>query len=201
VGTRHQLFSESGKPPHFVEEVNDVFHRNEAELSVRSLGKSFTQNQVLSVVKDDLTRLGFHVRSETKPKGGLRSALPFGVEMPSADDPDYPIYRALSPHSPYTYDAEHPTWRCRLEVLPNRAGRGTQLFWDLIAFCNTKKFDWLFLAVPNEYQYRSGGPIVGSDDFPSACRVAKGFYTERDSDLPVRRPVGVVVIGYGSIFA
>jgi hypothetical protein len=161
-----------------VEKIVQVFRNHENSISTSALAKGLESNYVLRELRDDLEKLGFKIEKGTVIAGKIRRPVLFGengkVEVP------------------YDVDGYHPIWKVVLEVEAGRAILGNAVYRDLIRACVMAEVDYLALAVPNAYRYRSGGASLVSEDYSHALKQLHTLY----SHDTFRLPYGLVLIGY-----
>jgi len=165
-------------PPKFCAEIVSAFTANESKISTRALKKGLTSNDVLTVLRDDLVRLGFQVEAGQQKNDKIQRPVFFG--------------EGGIPTRNYQIDGYHQEWRCGFEVEAGRAWMGNAIYRDLIQGLVMVQVDTLVLAVPNAYRYNSGGRSVISTDFDNTKSVAESLY----GHTRVRMPYGLILIGY-----
>jgi hypothetical protein len=104
---RFSTFPRTGPPPGFTEDLVQVFINHEDEIATEANSKGLNSDEVLAMLADDLTGLGFEVEAGKKKENKLDRPVFFGEN-------GLPTLR-------YEIDAYHPHWRCGLEI---EAGRG-----------------------------------------------------------------------------
>ncbi len=130
---RFSSFPRTEPPPHFVEELVEVFRRNEPSISTKELEKGLTSNEVLGQLREQLTDLGFEVERSQKAKDKVRRPVFFGENG--------------KPELQYEVDAFHPEWRCGLEIEAGRALMGNAIYRDLIQALVMVNVEHLVVAV------------------------------------------------------
>jgi len=65
---RYICFPRTKPPPHFSSPIADVFKKFESDISTLSLEKGLTSDEVLQILRPNLTELGFEVE-KGKRKG------------------------------------------------------------------------------------------------------------------------------------
>ena len=175
---RYQCFPQTEPPPAFVLQVVDVFRNHEAGISTEKLAKGLTSDQVLLRLAPNLASLGFEVEKSKKAADRIHRPVFFGENG--------------EPTLEYQVDGYHIGWRCGLEIEAGRAWMGNAVYRDLIQAMVMVEVDWLVLAVPNAYRYKSDGKPVISADFHNAQRVAAALYAHDR----LRMPFKLALIGY-----
>lgn len=175
---RFSSFPRTAPPPVFTLPVVSLFQAHERAICTRTLSKGLTSDEVLAVVRPDLSALGFQVEQGKTAAGKIKRPVFFG-ENGIAD-------------LQYEIDAFHPEWRCGLEIEAGRAWMGNAVYRDLIQALVMVELDYLILAVPNGYRYQSGGKTTVSKDYENTCAVADALFGHSRMTLPYR----LVVVGY-----
>ncbi|MYA30141.1 MAG: hypothetical protein F4Y31_02805 [Gammaproteobacteria bacterium] len=175
---RFSTFPRTRVPPSFIKDVVEVFQTNCGQIGTNPQKKGLTSDEMLAVLRDDLTNLGFHVEASKLAKDKIRRPVFFGENA--------------RPYLQYELDAWHPDWRAGLEIEAGRAWMGNAIYRDLIQALVMVETDHLFLAVPNGYRYMSGGRQVTSRDYEHTVTVADALYAHSRIDMPY----SLCVIGY-----
>jgi hypothetical protein len=175
---RFSSFPRTAPPPAFIAPIISAFRTHEPSICTKTLSKGLTSDDVLGVLRDDLTALGFQVEQGKTAAGKIKRPVFFG-ENGVAD-------------LQYEIDAFHPEWRCGLEIEAGRAWMGNAVYRDLIQALVMVELDHLILAVPNGYRYQSGGKTTVSKDYENTCAVADALFGHTRMALPYR----LVVVGY-----
>jgi hypothetical protein len=165
-------------PPEFVYEVVEAFRKREPLISTLDLPKGLTSDQVLAVLRDDLTAVGFEVEA------GKEKAQKIGR----------PVFYGSNgvPTLRYEIDAYHTDWRCGLEIEAGRGWMGNAVYRDLVQAMVMVQVDFLILAVSNYYKYKSGGRETVSRDFENTRNLAEALYGHSRFTLPY----SLIIIGY-----
>ncbi|GFE64367.1 hypothetical protein [Litoreibacter roseus] len=178
MNTVFSTFPRTEAPPSFVSDVYNAFHAHDGHIATENLDKGLTSDQVLEIVRPDLVSLGFLVESgKTRPQK-LQRPVFFGENA--------------VPSLQYEVDAWHPQWRVGLEVEAGRAKMGNAIYRDLIQALVMVELEYLFLAVPLAYKYKSGGKTVRSKDYEHTVSVAEALY----GHSRIVMPFSLCVIGY-----
>ena len=175
---RFSTFPRTEPPPAFVHDIVDVFFLAEELISTTDLNKGLTSDAVLRHLTPGLQKLGFSVELGKRKDQKIERPVFFGEN-------GVPILK-------YEIDAYHPEWHCGLEVEAGRAWMGNAVYRDLIQASVMVGVDWLCLAVPNTYKYRSSGSQSLSRDYENTVAVAEALYGHSRMKLPYR----LTVIGY-----
>lgn len=175
---RFTSFPLTEHPPEFVAPIVNAFREHEHDFGTIGLAKGLTSNEVLSLLRPDLKRLGFLIEA-----GQLK-----------ADRIERPVFFGENgdPELQYKIDAYHPEWKCGLEVEAGRAWMGNAVYRDLIQALVMVDVNHLVLAVPNRYKYRASGKPITSPDYENTVAVAKALYGHSRG----RFPYGLTVLGY-----
>jgi hypothetical protein len=96
------------------------------------------------------------------------------------------------PFRQYEIDGFHSEWRCGIEIEAGRAWMGNAVYRDLIQAMVMVDLDYLILAVPLGYRYRSSGKPVVSKDYENATTVADALYSHTRIKMPYR----LILLGY-----
>lgn len=142
------------------------------------LEKGLTSDEALGVLRSDLLNLGFQVERGKKADEKIHRPVFFGEN-------GHPTLK-------YEVDAYHPQWRCGLEVEAGRAWMGNAVYRDLVQALVMVEVDYLALAVPNAYKYKSGGRTAYSADYENALRVVETLFAHSRVALPYR----LILVGY-----
>ena len=175
---RYISFPKTEPPPAFCAELARVFSLHEPKIGTKGLSKGLTSNEVLTILRDDLLRLGFQVEAGRQKEDEIQRPVFFGENGRATLN--------------YQIDAYHPEWRCGFEVEAGRAWMGNAVYRDLIQGLVMVQVDTPVLAVPNGYRYQSGGRSAVSADYDNTVSVAETLY----GHSRIRMPYGLVVIGY-----
>ncbi len=175
---RFSTFPRTESPADFLQELVDVFVRHEADISTRDLAKGLTSDEVLGILRSDLSELGFDVETGKRADQKIRRPVFFGENA--------------QPSLQYEIDAWHPEWFVGLEVEAGRAWMGNAVYRDLIQALVMVNMEHLILAVPNTYRYKSSGRGVVSNDFDNTVAVADALY----GHSRIRMPFSLCVFGY-----
>lgn len=175
---RFMSFPRTEPPPDFIPEVIRTFAENESRIGTVDLAKGLTSNEVLAVLKDGLTNIGFTIEGGKAKDQKIERPVFYGEN-------GRPTLR-------YQIDGYHPGWKCGLEVEAGRAWMGNAIYRDLIQAMVMVQVDHLCLAVPNSYKYQSGGKETISSDYDNTVAVADALY----GHTRVKIPYGLTVVGY-----
>jgi hypothetical protein len=150
----------------------------EEQISTEVLPDGLESNQVLAIIGPDLAGLGFEVEMGRRADQKVDRPVLFGEN-------GIPTVR-------YQIDGYHPTWKCGFQVEAGRAWMGNAVYKDLIQACVMVDVDYLCLAVPNTYKYRSGGRHIVSKDYENTRNLADALY----GHTRLRFPYRLITIGY-----
>ena len=175
---RFTSFPLTEPPPEFASAVVTAFQEQEGSCGTLNLVKGLTSNEVLSLLRPALMKLGFMIEG-----GALK-----------ADRIERPVFFGENgvPELQYRIDAYQADWKCGLEVEAGRAWMGNAVYRDLVQALVMVDMDHLILAVPNSYKYNSSGKPIVSADYDNTIAVAKALY----GHSRVRLPYGLTVLGY-----
>ncbi len=175
---RFTSFPRTEPPQPFVDDVVAVFQQNEPTISTVQLKKGLTSDQVLSVLRDQLTDLGFEVEQGKKASQKIKRPVFFG--------------EGGRPELQYEVDAFHPEFRCGLEIEAGRAVMGNAIYRDLVQALVMVNVDHLILAVPLTYKYETKKKPAVSQDYAATVAVANSLY----GHSRIRMPYTLTVLGY-----
>lgn len=178
TGPRFSTFPRTEPPPSFVPRIRDLFSKHADRLDTVARAKGLTSDEVLAVLRPGLLGLGFEVEAGKRKRDKIQRPVFFGEDGVATVR--------------YEIDAYQPAWRCGLEVEAGRAWMGNAVYRDLIQAMVMVDVDWLVLAVPNVYKYRSGGKPAQSADYENACGIADTLFGHTRVQMPYR----LAVIGY-----
>ena len=175
---RFSSFPRTAPPPVFTSAVVSAFRAHEGSICTKTLSKGLTSDDVLGLLRDDLSALGFRVEQGKSAANKIKRPVFFGENG--------------VPDLQYEIDAFHPEWKCGLEVEAGRAWMGNAVYRDLIQALVMVELDHLILAVPNGYRYQSAGRTTVSKDYENTCAVADALFGHSRIAIPYR----LVVLGY-----
>ncbi|MCL6284901.1 hypothetical protein M3P21_15320 [Ruegeria sp. 2012CJ41-6] len=175
---RFSTFPRTRAPRDFVASVTSVFEKHHSEIGTIDLQKGLTSDAVLSILRDDLMELGWDVERGKRADQKVKRPVFFGEN-------------AL-PDLQYEVDAWHADWRSGLEVEAGRAWMGNAIYRDLIQALVMVDMDFLFLAVPLNYKYRTGGRETISRDYDNTIAVSEALFGHSRIEMPF----DLCVIGY-----
>lgn len=175
---RFSHFPRTAPPPEFISSLVAVFHERENTVGTMHLEKGLTSDRVLEAVNPGLSALGFQVESGKAANSKIRRPVFFGENG--------------APRLQYEIDAFHPLWKCGLEIEAGRAWMGNAVYRDLIQALVMVDLQYLVLAVPNGYRYKSLGRAVVSRDYESTTAVADALFGHTRLEMPYQ----LTVIGY-----
>ncbi len=175
---RFSTFPRTQTPPGFLVNVVACFEEHAREIGTSHLVKGLTSDEVLTVLRPDLIKLGFEVEGGKRVKDKIRRPVFFGENA--------------QPELQYEVDAWHPEWLSGLEVEAGRAWMGNAVYRDLIQALVMVDMEHLILAVPQTYHYRSGGRPTTSRDYDNTFAVAQALYAHSR----VNMPFSLCLIGY-----
>lgn len=178
MGIVFSTFPRTEAPPEFVSDVRSAFQQHSMTISTLETDKGLTSDKVLETVRPELVSLGFQVESGKTKSQKIQRPVFFGENA--------------VPFLQYDVDAWHPEWRVGLEVEAGRAKMGNAIYRDLIQALVMVELDYLFLAVPLAYKYRSGGKVVHSKDYEHTVSVADALY----GHSRIAMPFSLCVLGY-----
>lgn len=171
-------FPRTELPPEFVYPLAKVFQSHETEISTINRDKGLTSDQVLTVLRNDLLKLGFEVEAGKLKIQKIERPVFFGEN-------GIPTVR-------YQIDAYHTEWKCGLEIEAGRAWMGNAVYRDLIQASVMVKVEYLCLAVPNSYKYKTTGRDSISHDYENSKNLADALYGHSRLTLPYK----LIIIGY-----
>lgn len=175
---RFTSFPRTASPPEFVAALVGVFRNAADQISTVRLPKGLTSDEVLAVLRDDLTGIGFEVEGGKRQDQKIKRPVFFGENG--------------EPSLQYEIDAYQPEWRCGLEVEAGRAWMGNAVYRDLIQALIMVNVDHLVLAVPFAYKYKSQGKPITSNAYENTIAVADALY----GHSRIKMPYGLTMVGY-----
>jgi hypothetical protein len=178
---RWRFFPAFQDPPVWVGELIGVFavHRTEID-SMMVHEERKESDHVLKEIADDLeTQMTFTVERGKTKMGKLPRPVLFG------DEGTY-IRK-------YEIDAFQPELGIALEVEAGRATMGNAIYRDLIQGSLMVDAQFLVLAVPIEYRYKSGGRAVREQSYAKTYSVVEAIYGSKRLSLPFD---GLLLVGY-----
>lgn len=175
---RFSTFPRTKVPPPFSDAIAEVFRKHETRISTSRLTKGLRSDSVLQILMPELVELGFEVETGKRNADKIERPVFFG-------EGGVPTVR-------YEIDAYHPKWRCGLEVEAGRAWMGNAVYRDLIQASVMVDVDYLCVAVPITYKFRSGGKTKISRDYDHTVSLAEAVFGHSRIQLPY----GLIVMGY-----
>ena len=175
---RFSTFPRTKAPPPFVAEAVSIFSSKIGEISTVLLAKGLTSDEVLSVLRCELEHVGFDVETGKRADQKIKRPVFFGENA--------------QPDLQYEVDAWHPEWKAGMEVEAGRAWMGNAVYRDQIQALVMVDMEYLFLAVPQTYKYKSGGRETTSRDYENTLAVAEALY----GHSRIQMPFDLCVIGY-----
>jgi hypothetical protein len=171
-------FPRTELPPDFVFPLAQVFNAHEEDIYTKKLDKGLTIGQVLAILRTDLQELGFEVEAGKLKEQKIERPVFFGENgVPTVR---YQIY------------AYHPIWKCGLEIEAGRAWMGNAVYRDLIQASVMVNVEYLCLAVPNSYKYKTVGRNSICHDYDNTKNLADALYIHSRLTLPYK----LIIIGY-----
>jgi hypothetical protein len=171
-------FPRTEPPRDFITKVVNVFRSHADAIGTMALTKGLKSDAVMTILRDDLCKLGFEIEAGKSGADKLKRPVFFGQDG--------------KPSRQYEIDGYHPTWHCGLEVEAGRAWMGNAIYRDLIQAMVMVDLEHLILAVPMAYKYMSASRATISKDFENTVSVADALY----SHTRIRMPFTLTVIGY-----
>ena len=178
VRIRFSTYPRTEAPPHFTEALIRVFTKHVARVSTQALAKGLTSNEVLATVAPDLLTLGFEVETGKSAAAKVERPVFYGEN----GEPDLR----------YQIDGFHRDWKCGIEIEAGRSFTSNAVYRDLIQASLMVDLDYLCLAVPMAYTFKSGGRTTTSRDYENTRAVADALYGHSRLKMPYR----LLVIGY-----
>lgn len=155
-----------------------MFEEKLPDISTVDLDKGLTSDGVLSILRPELVDIGWQVEQGKRADQKVRRPVFYGENA--------------QPDLQYEVDAWHPEWRAGMEVEAGRAWMGNAVYRDLIQALVMVDMEFLFLAVPQSYKYKTGGRETISRDYENTVAVAEALY----GHSRIRMPFDLCVIGY-----
>jgi len=164
-----QYYPKSDSAPKHLLKIIDAFKQNETVID--SAHNRLQSPEVLSVLEEDLSEIGFEVEKSKKAKDKIRVPVLFG--------------RNGRPEKSFEVDAYHKETGTVIEVEAGRAVTNYQFLKDLFEACMMHNVDYLGIAVRNIYKRRP--------DFEKVITHFDTLYASGRLSLPLK---GVLIIGY-----
>lgn len=165
----YQLFPKSQLISNDLVAVVNVFKKN--ELSISSNTEELNSNEVLSVLSDDLEKIGFKVERSKKQSDKIKIPVLFG--------------RNGILEKSFDADGVNINTKTVLEVEAGRGVTNYQFLKDLFQACMMQDIDTLIIAIRNKYK--------GKSDFDTVLTFFDTLYVSGRLSLPLKR---ILVIGY-----
>lgn len=167
--TNWQYYPKSDKIPQHLVLVTEIF--NQRENNIKSPQNKLSSNQVLSIIRKDLQRIGFEVEMNKKARGKIRVPVLFGKNGKLEKS--------------FDADAFQKDTNTVVEVEAGRAVTNYQFLKDLFQACMMHDVNYLAIAVRNSYR--------GHPDFERVITFFDTLYVSGRLKLPLK---GILVIGY-----
>ena len=173
----YRYYSRSKKNIETLNKVKNIFSR--ALPKIETPLYHLKSNEVLKVVEQDLTGIGFDVE-----KPGKKVILKAPINLQNTKFKEF--------HA----DAYSKYEDCLIEVEAGRAVENNQFLKDLFEACVIDDVKYLCIAVPNQYKFKSKGKNMCKNVFDIVCEFIDVFYTcEKNGRLNI--PLnGILIIGY-----
>lgn len=171
-------FPKTIRPKENILKVVDVFEKHLNDISTVVLKKGLNSDNVLKNLRIDLEEIGFEVEKGKKDKDKIFRPVFFGDNG--------------KPTVSYEIDAFNNDWKCGLEIEAGRAWMGNAVYRDLIQSLVMTELDYLIIAVPQTYKYKSKGKSMISKDFDNAKNLIDTIYSHTRFKLPY----DLTLIGY-----
>ena len=177
---RWRYFPSYAAPPDWVAPLVSVFTLARAQIDSAVVHeKRMESNDVLRVLGDGLVGQGFVVEQGKQKAGKLPRPVFFGDEGT--------FLRT------YEIDTFEPKRGIALEVEAGRATMGNAIYRDLIQASLMVDAQFLVLAVPVEYRYKSGARTAREPSYAKTYSVVEAIYGSPRLALPFE---GLLLIGY-----
>lgn len=173
-----QYFPRTEAPPFFASSLVSCFAKRLGDISTVDLTKGLTSDKVLATIRPELVEIGFDVEEGKSREQKIQRPVFFGEQG--------------RPTLLYEIDAYHPEWRCGLEVEAGRAFMGNAFYRDLVQAMVMVQVDFLAIAVPLCYKFKSNNRESSSADYSNATKVAEALFGHSRFSLPYK----LLVIGY-----
>jgi hypothetical protein len=164
-----QYYPKSEGIPKHLSDVKDVFDSLAA--SMDSSHKNLTSDQVLGIVREDLSTLGFTVEKSKLRSDKIKVPVLFG--------------RNGKLEKYFDADGYNKETRTVLEVEAGRAYTNNQFLKDLFQACVMQDADYLVIAVRKIY--------LGNPDFEKILTFMDALYASNRLKLPLK---GLLIMGY-----
>jgi len=177
---RWRYFPAYAAPPDWVAPLVGVFAAVQEDIDSMVIHeKPMQSDDVLRVLADGLLSLGFVVETGKAKTGKLPRPVFFGDEG---------AYLRT-----YEIDTFEPTHGVAMEVEAGRATMGNAIYRDLIQSSLMLDANFLVLAVPVEYRFRSSGRTVKEPSYAKTYSVVEAIYGSPRLSLPFQ---GLLLVGY-----
>lgn len=164
-----QYFPKSNKLPTNLERVIAVFENNYKK--IKSPENEFNSDKVLSIVNNELVKIGYKVEQSKKSDDKIRVPVLFG--------------RNGKLEKYFEADAFNLTEKTVIEVEAGRGVTNYQFLKDLFQACMMRNIDYLCICVRNVYRK--------NPDFEKVINFFETLYASNRLDLPLK---GILIIGY-----
>lgn len=178
---RWRFFPSFRPPPAWVRELADIFATSRKRIdSLVVHKKRMKSDDVLRAIADDLeVRMSFTVERGKRRLGKLPRPVFFGDEG---------TYLRT-----YEIDAFQQDLGIALEVEAGRATMGNSIYRDLVQGSLIVDAQFLVLAVPLEYRYKSGSRTAREPSYAKTCSIVEAIYGSLRLSLPFE---GLLLLGY-----
>lgn len=166
---QYQYYPKSQLLPEVLRHVVDVFVAQEYLISSQT--HHLHSNDVLHILSNSFTSLGFKVEVSKRSEDKIRIPVLFG--------------RNGVMEKYFEADCYHPTQNVVIEIEAGRAVVNYQFLKDIFQACVMHDVEQLVIAVRNDYR--------GHDDFETVNNFIDTLYASNRLNLPLK---GILIIGY-----
>jgi len=166
---KYQFFPRSNSISEDIEAIIDCFNKNYEKIT--SDNKKYTSNQVLEILRKDLSEYKFRVEVGKKGEDKIKVPVLFGKNNKIDKS--------------FNADAISKDGRIVIEVEAGRAVDNNQFLKDIFQASMMFSVEYLVLAVRNNYR--------GGDDFEKIYIFLETMYISCRIQLPLK---GILLIGY-----
>lgn len=169
MSVKYQFFPKNKKITDDLQDVVGVFDKNYA--LIKSDNCSLESNKVLSLVANNLERIGYRVEKSKKDDDKIIVPVLYGQNG--------------NLEKKFEVDAYNEEKKVVIEVEAGRAVTNYQFLKDLFEACMMDNVEYLVIAVRNIYRKK--------DDFKEVVSFIETVYVSNRLQLPLK---GILIIGY-----
>lgn len=162
--------------PNWVKKLLEIFTNRKNLINSMAIHK--TSNEILSIIRRDLEKIGYIVEGGRKEKTIYRPVY-FG---------EYGV-----PDLQYQIDSYDKKDKIALEIEAGRSTRGNAIYRDIIQTSLLVGVEYFVIAVPQKYSFKVKGKKIEDKTYEMCKSIFDAIYGSERLHLPFK---GVLLIGY-----